>query len=241
MSLNFEKNLNIVEKCFDKAATTYDSVADIQRESSQMLISLIGHIQHINSVIDIGCGTGATSLALYKKYPDAHYTLCDVSSAMLQQAKKNFPCPVKLLCANAEDYEFSDIYDLGISNMSLQWFNDIGRFLSKILKICPTFVFSTLMYKSFQSYSACFEVSPTFDYPSMDELLDICTKSGYIAKHQTKRYIKKCANMFAVSKYFRKLGAYMKSQKKPVLKRGINLSAPIFLEYDVFFAVLMRR
>lgn len=238
MSHNSRTTLNTIEKCFSEAAATYDTVADIQKRSSQMLVSLIDPSQDINSVIDIGCGTGITSLALYKKYPNANYTLCDISPAMLQRAKGKFPRSVELLCTNAEKYRFSATYDLGISNMSLQWFEDIECFLSKILKNCPHFAFSTLMLGSFQSYSQNFEVSPTFRYPSEGELLNMCAKAGRITDYRTQQYVKKYTNMFAVLKYFRKLGAHMKSQNNPILKKDIGLNIPISLEYNVFFAYL---
>lgn len=43
-----------------------------------------------NSILDLGAGTGLLTQYLYNEYPDAHYTLIDVSEQMLEIAKKRF-------------------------------------------------------------------------------------------------------------------------------------------------------
>lgn len=229
---------NQIEKCFSKAASDYDSVADIQWRSSQMLISLLDDLQNPTSIVDIGCGTGNTSLIFQEKYPKAEYTLCDISQSMLDYAQKKFPKNIILIHADAESYDFIKNYDLGISNLSMQWFLDIEKFLEKIMQICRVFAFSTLTKSSFQSYREHFESPPTFDYPTVDEILTWCNKAGLVKAYKTHRYIKNCNNFLAVAKYFRKLGAFARSNEQPVLKK--SFSSPISLEYEVIFVRLEK-
>lgn len=229
---------NQIEKCFSKAASDYDSVADIQRQSSQMLISLLDDLNP-TSVIDIGCGTGNTSLILQEKHPKAEYTLCDISQSMLDYAQKKFPKDVTLIHADAESYDFTKNYDLGVSNLSMQWFLGIEKFLEKIMRVCRVFAFSTLTKLSFQSYREHFESPPTFDYPTVDEILTWCNESGLVKACKTHQYIKTCNNFLAVAKYFRKLGAFSRSTEQPVLKK--TFSTPISLEYEVIFIKLEQQ
>ena len=218
-------NKELIKNCFDDSAETYDSVADIQRLSSKKLVEMIDN-QNIFSVIDIGCGTGNTSLELYQKYPNADYSFCDISSNMLEITKKKFPKKCETMCADAENFMFPEKYDLAISNLSMQWFDDQIAFIKKMKNHCKTFAFSTLLNTSFERYANLFETPPKFNYPSIAEL-------NFIKNYQVQRYSLEFENFFAVARYFKKLGAHAKIKTR--LKKNCE---KIFLDYDIFFAVM---
>ena len=44
----------------------------------------------INEILDLGAGTGLLTKRLYDKYPNANYTLVDISEQMLEVARKRF-------------------------------------------------------------------------------------------------------------------------------------------------------
>ncbi len=222
---------DLIKESFSSSAKTYDSVAKVQNLSSRELIKLID-LENVSTVIDIGCGTGNTSLELYKKFPTADYTLCDISQEMLLVASQKFPKKVQTICCDAELFLFEKNYDLAISNLSLQWFEDLPQFVNKIKNHCNEFAFSTLLDASFDNYRNCFENPPTFDYPSAESLLD---KIGSVKKYRIVRYTLKFENFFAVAKYFKKLGAYLRSNTKP---KKIKNENPITLDYNVFFATI---
>ncbi len=219
-----------IKNCFDHAANTYDSVASIQKLSATRLVKLVNKDSFV-SILDIGCGTGNTSLELYPKYPDAEYTFCDIAKNMLEIAAKKFPKPVKQICCDAEHYEFEQYYDLAISNLSMQWFTDIKAFIQKIRKRSRLFAFSTLLNTSFASYQKLFETPPTFKYPTTEEMLSIT-----LQQYAIQRYTIEFENFFGVAKYFRKLGAHVKSHSNP--PKLINKNTPIKLDYDIFLAVV---
>ncbi len=224
---------SLVKNSFSAAAETYDSVAKIQVLSSHELVKLIDFTD-VLTVIDIGCGTGNTSLELYKKFPKANYTLCDISPKMLNVASQKFPKKSEVLCCDAELFLFEKNYDLAISNLCIQWFEDLPKFVKKIKNHCENFAFSTLLNTSFERYKVCFDHAPTFDYPSEEILLN---EIGTVKKYKTVRYTLKFENFFAVARYFKKLGACLKSneEKHPILITDKN---PIILDYDVFFALV---
>jgi ubiquinone/menaquinone biosynthesis C-methylase UbiE len=45
---------------------------------------------NFENIVDLGAGTGLLTKVLYEMYPNAHYTLIDVSKDMLQIAKERF-------------------------------------------------------------------------------------------------------------------------------------------------------
>lgn len=57
----------------------------------QTSISLLSKIKpRFTSILDLGAGTGLLSRFLFEKYPDARYTLADVSDQMLEVARLRF-------------------------------------------------------------------------------------------------------------------------------------------------------
>jgi SAM-dependent methyltransferase len=83
------------------------------------------------SVLDIGCGTGATTLALADAVGDGRVTGLDVSRPMLALAKSRAGdrANVSFLEADAAHYAFTGQYDLLFSRFGVMFFDDpIGAF-----------------------------------------------------------------------------------------------------------------
>ncbi|MDR3151597.1 MAG: methyltransferase domain-containing protein, partial [Holosporaceae bacterium] len=134
-----------IKLSFNEACKTYDSVADVHILSSAHLAGMLKELNlSPGSVLDIGCGTGNTSAELIKAYPNAYYTICDLSENMVRHALLKIP-EARTIVGDAEKYNFMENYDLGISNLAMQWFESIDLFLEKILKNCHCFAFSTLL------------------------------------------------------------------------------------------------
>lgn len=119
-----------VKDKFDEIAKKYDS----QR---RMLIPCFDDFYNISvssleseskkpNVLDIGAGTGILSAMVAEKYPDAKFTLIDLSSKMLDMARSRFTekQDVKYIVADYLKYDFNDKYDMIISALSIHHLED---------------------------------------------------------------------------------------------------------------------
>jgi len=88
-------NINEIEKNFSVVARKYDSMRrcfipgfdDYYVTSLSLLKTIRDRFEHI---LDLGAGTGLLANSLYQFYPDASYTLVDISEEMLKVARERF-------------------------------------------------------------------------------------------------------------------------------------------------------
>ncbi|BCL22773.1 class I SAM-dependent methyltransferase [Streptomyces tuirus] len=96
---------------FDHASRTYDRLtglnpgyrADLLRSARRLRLSGEGAGLHL---LDLGCGTGASTRALLRAAPRARITAVDASAGMLQRAlAKPWPDSVRFLHLSAEELD----------------------------------------------------------------------------------------------------------------------------------------
>ena len=77
-------------------------------------------------ILDIGAGTGLLSAFLMERYPEASFTLIDISEKMLDMAKDRFRnnSNVKYIAADYSKYDFTGKYDLVVSAVSIHHLED---------------------------------------------------------------------------------------------------------------------
>lgn len=126
-----------VAQSFGRAAETYDSAAHIQKWSSDQLMKSLDDSSVIESIVDLGCGTGTQTAVLNKKFAQARVTGVDFSAPMLSYANsKQADSDIKWLCCDAEDLALQDqSEDLVFSNFALQWCNDLTPSLAEIYRV----------------------------------------------------------------------------------------------------------
>ena len=86
---------------FNKAAQSYNGEAYVQKASAQHLISMISDDAAFKSgkILDVGAGTGFATEAIFQQYPNAHFTINDIASNMLNIARqklKHLPLSISL-------------------------------------------------------------------------------------------------------------------------------------------------
>jgi len=122
---------------FSKAAPCYDSVAHVQRQVGEAMLSVLANRpERVEAALDIGCGTGALTTAL-AAYAD-HITALDLAPGMLQVARANDRAGVinEFLCGDAEQLPFAGPqFDLVFSSFALQWCDDLAAVLDDVYKI----------------------------------------------------------------------------------------------------------
>lgn len=112
ISEKYDKQRRKFIPCFDDFYGVTVSVASVNVENPDIL--------------DIGAGTGLLSAFLMEKYPQASFTLIDISEKMLDVAKERFRnnSNVKYIVADYSKYPFTEKYDIVMSALSIHHLED---------------------------------------------------------------------------------------------------------------------
>lgn len=172
-----------IRNSFDKAAKHYEQEAKIQYEIGLRLFERLDYMRLDPAyILDIGCGTGAFSKMLVKKYPKAKIVSLDLSWDMLQKAQKKQSLWKKwpLLNADMLQLPFLDgVFDLVFANQALHWSLSWSAVLSEINRVMKAeacLLFSTLGPDTFkeirQSWSTVDKHAHTNQFTDMHDIGD---------------------------------------------------------------------
>ncbi|MFO1372783.1 MAG: malonyl-ACP O-methyltransferase BioC [Candidatus Competibacteraceae bacterium] len=142
---------SLLRRRFERAAARYDQATVVQREVGKRLLERLDLIKFKPAVIaDIGCGTGAITAALLKKYRKARVIGLELAPAMVAAARRRAPWLRTLhgVVGEAEALPLATAScDLIFSNLALQWCLDLDqvfREFQRVLKPGGALLFSTL-------------------------------------------------------------------------------------------------
>jgi len=112
VSKNYDEQRKKLVPCFDDFYGTSVSVASVDTETP--------------NILDVGAGTGLLSAFLMERYPEASFTLIDISEKMLDMAKERFRSnsEVKYIAADYSKYNFTEKYDMVVSALSIHHLED---------------------------------------------------------------------------------------------------------------------
>lgn len=187
-------NVNPIDKArvaarFDRAATTYDAHAFLQREVSKRVLERLDYVAlKPQQIIDLGSGTGSGARALAARYRKARVTHCDLAPAMLQHARHTAPrwfSRQRYVCGDIEALPFAGgIFDLAFSSLCLQWCLELDRALREIrrtLRPGGLLLFTTLgpdtlreLRAAFAAVSDAAHVNAFVDMHDVGDLLGAC-------------------------------------------------------------------
>jgi malonyl-CoA O-methyltransferase len=124
---------------FERAAHTYDANAVLQREIGERLLERLDFIKmQPETVLDLGCGTGAISAHLLKRYKKARVIGVDLAVNMVQKTQQRggwFRKP-QGVCADANHLPFQpQCADMLMSNLMLQWCNDLPAVFGEWVRV----------------------------------------------------------------------------------------------------------
>ncbi|AFA47422.1 methyltransferase domain-containing protein [Acetobacterium woodii] len=97
-----------------------------EKERLQPSIDLVNRIakDSFNRIIDIGCGSGMSTLPLRKRFKKAEIVGVDLSAAMLEKAKETISDVTWLKRDCSKPMNDLGKFDLVFSNAALQWFEN---------------------------------------------------------------------------------------------------------------------
>ena len=153
-----------VAHSFSRAATTYDSVADLQRKVGEVLLQKLEPNPAAQVVLDLGCGTGYFTPQLQSTFPQAVVVGVDIAEGMLRFAKAKASCaevaqsplmscdyqsleilPLKgsdpifvsiFACADAEQLPIANqSVDIIYSNFALQWCANLSLLFAELQRV----------------------------------------------------------------------------------------------------------
>ncbi len=179
---------------FDRAATTYDDYAVLQREIESRLLERIEFQRYApETILDLGCGTGSASRMMAGRYAEANVIALDWAPAMLgridpvpeasRQAVKN----LSPLCADMHALPLAArSVDLIFSNLALQWSYDLPavfREFRRIMKADAMLVFTSFgpdtLYELKQAWRSVDERPHVNDHPDMHDVGDELLAAGF--------------------------------------------------------------
>ncbi len=144
-----------VRDSFNKAASTYDGFAVLQREVCERLLERLDYIKiQPQRVLDLGAGTGQGTRSLAQRYPQADIIALDLADKMLLKNKTNFLSQQNIslkqkarqffkakqacqyVCADAEFLPFADAsIDIIFSSLTIQWCTDLAALFYEIRRV----------------------------------------------------------------------------------------------------------
>ncbi len=138
-----------VKQSFSKSAKSYAQNAGLQRDVSEHLIQRFARCRVPGAMLDIGCGTGFTTVEAARRWPMASIASLDIAYPMAAEAKRS---GLRMaLAADAVALPFRPgTFDAVVSSLAFQWLLSThageGLFhgISGVLKNGGTLFFSTM-------------------------------------------------------------------------------------------------
>lgn len=136
-----------VAASFSRAAASYDSVAELQRDVGTQLIQRLPTDFFPARWLDLGCGTGYFTRALASRFAEGHGLALDIAEGMLDHARP-LGGAEHFIAGDAERLPLQDsTCDLIFSSLAVQWCADFEAVLSeafRVLKPGGIFAFASL-------------------------------------------------------------------------------------------------
>ena len=174
-----------VRRSFDRAASSYDQAAALQRRvADQLLANLDRVVISPGAILDAGCGTGYGTAALAQRFAQAQLYALDIAPAMLDTTSSRVPA-ITPVCADVQDLPLAPAsIDLAWSSLMLQWCNrtDLAfAGLHRSLRKGGRLLFSTFGPASLQELRASFSDGHTHvsRFSTMDELKQQLLAAGF--------------------------------------------------------------
>lgn len=196
--VDYRPDKSKMAKSFAAAASQYDDVAVLQRQTSDELLDRLPLMKISPQVVlDLGTGTGRNLSLLQQRYPDARLIAMDIATGMLQQAQKRYrrdlglkrwlpgQNKLQLAAGDAEALPLADnSVDLVFANLALQWCEPQVSFMEiqRVMRPDGLLMFTSLgpdtLTELRQAWAAVDEYPHVNVFYDMHDVGDAMTASG---------------------------------------------------------------
>ena len=144
----------LIGKKFGRRAHIYESQAQLQKNIAEKLASFLPD-ESYDRILEIGCGTGFLTEYLCSKYPKSHKDITDISPEMVCICQDKFQDEdnVSFYVQDAQVLDDVGTYDLIVSSMTVQWFENASEILKKWSEKTNVF-YASLGENNFQEWRA---------------------------------------------------------------------------------------
>ncbi|MEG3641153.1 malonyl-ACP O-methyltransferase BioC [Magnetococcus sp. PR-3] len=163
-------------------ALNYHRKALVQQHVADELADRLGDFPLPDNprILEIGCGTGFLSRHLARQWPEAEFIFTDIAPQMVQRCQSHLsdlPGKRRFMVMDGEHCSISGPFDLVVSSLAMQWFQDLPgslQSLTSLLKTNGLLAFATLGDETFREWQGvCAQYGAPFgrpDYPDADQL-----------------------------------------------------------------------
>ena len=200
-----------VAKQFNRAAKGYTQVAQLQRQVTSHLATLLPHDLSPRWILDLGAGTSSARQMLNEAYPEASYLAVDLALQMLKQGQQ---IAGSRLCADAHRLAIEEnSIDLCFSSLMLQWC-DADLVLSELQRVMRAqgyVLFSTFGPETLSELRAMWRLIDNYahvnDFRTASSLREIMTSTWSTQHWQTVRVTRWYPGLDALLYELKALGA----------------------------------
>lgn len=205
-----------VASSFSRAAETYDSVADLQRDVGEALLDYLPEVDPTR-VLDLGCGTGFFSPKLRSIYPQASLINLDLALGMLRFSREHrFVSQAHWVCADAEALPLAEgSVDVVFSSLAIQWCENLPALMAEIQRVLTPggrFVFATLgpdtLYELREAWRQADSFTHVNEFLSLDEHLAAVPPSLQLAVFEEQRRVLRYQQLKELTDELKGLGAH---------------------------------
>lgn len=124
-------------------------------ERERPIFDLVARIplERPGRIVDLGCGAGASTAVVARRWPDARILGLDSSPAMLTEARKALPCH-RFDQGDVGNWQAETPFDLVFSNAALQWIEGHRQLFPRLMAaVAPGGVLAVQMPRNFDAPS----------------------------------------------------------------------------------------
>jgi trans-aconitate 2-methyltransferase len=161
-----------------------DLLMRFDAERMQVVHDLLSHVPgDPRRIVDLGCGSGASTQLLARRFPEARITGVDQSVSMLAFAAKRAP-GAAFVCADINSFEPDAPLDLVFADSVLQWLGDHERLFAHLVGwLAPGGTLAVQMPDNRQEPSHALMRLIAADGPWSDRLVPVAKTRAVIATY----------------------------------------------------------